>query len=324
LTETGREIGCILRTVKIYYYSGTGNSLAVARRIVNHVPDAVLVPVIRAVPEAAPQTPAGGASAPPPPQTPLAVTGTVGLVFPVHMTGVPKPVRRFLESADFSGVDYLFAVATHGGYPGQVGALINRILARSSGGAGVSAGPRLLDEFFPLEMLNNTPKGVAPRFLMRMNWAETITPERLQEMVSRTTPEIDAIVAAISVRTTGFAERYRRDARSRGRPGTRLLWRLAEGSQPKLPFVLDRDACTRCGICRDVCPTGRVVLFAPRNDGSLAEGFPTWPLDAPCHYCYACFNFCPEQAVGVKHYTFKDGRYAYPGITAADIAAQKG
>ena len=258
--------------------------------------------------------------APPNPAGIPAPTGHVGLVFPIHMNGVPKPVRRFLEDADFSAVDYFFVVATHGGYPGHVGALINRILTRHS------ANLRLLDEYFPLEMINNTPKGVAPRILMRMNWAETITPEQVDQMVARTDAEIDAIIASVAVRTTGFADRYRSDRRSRGGPGTRLLWRLSEGSDPKLRFVLDTDACTRCGICRDVCPSGRVVMATPEENtahNDPNDGFPSWPTDSPCYYCYACFNFCPEQAVGVPHYTRKDGRYRYPGITAEDVMAQK-
>jgi NAD-dependent dihydropyrimidine dehydrogenase PreA subunit len=287
----------MLKLVKIYYFTGSGNSLAVARRIVRNVPDAVLLPIIQAIAEA------------PTPSDALTPADQVGLVFPIHMTGIPRPVRRFLETADFSAVDYLFAVATHGGYPGNVGSLINRILSRRP------APTRLLDEYFPLQMINNTPKGVAPKILMRMNWADSITPELVQHMVSRTDPEIDAIITSVAVRTTGFADRYRTDRRSRGSLGTRLLWRLSEGSSPKLPFLLDTDACTRCGICRDVCPSGRVVI--------AAGGFPSWPVESPCYYCYSCFNFCPEQAVGVRHYTRKDGRYHYPGTTAADIAAQK-
>ncbi len=295
-----RHLQVYHKSVNIYYFSGSGNSLAVARRIVQHVPDAVLIPIIQAIAE------------PPTPTDALTPAGPAGMVFPIHMTGVPRPVRRFLEITDFSAVDYFFAVATHGGYPGKVGALINRILSRRS------ATPRLLDEYFPLEMINNTPKGVAPKFLMRMNWAETITPERVRQMVSRTDPDVDAIIASVAVRTTGFADRYRTDRNSRGSLGTRLFFSLSERSKPKLPFLLDTDACTRCGICRDICPSGRVV-FSARD----TEGFPSWPLDSPCYYCYACFNFCPEQAVGVRHYTVKDGRYHYPGITAGDIATQK-
>jgi len=312
----------------LYTFSGTGNSLAVARYIAASFPDARIVPVLAAVNDPLHRAP----------------RGVIGIIAPVHMNGVPKPVRRFLETVDLSETDYLFAIVTHGGIPGNVGGAINRILIRRSLPSVVPPGesdpdlpppalhsaesplpvgdsvrtnvPRLLDEFFSVEMINNTPKGVAPRFLMRMDWATTITADLVDTMVARVTSELDEIIPSIAARTTGFAEKYRSDRHTRGTLGARLLWRLSDGSNPKLPFFLDTDACTRCGICSDVCPSRRIV-FEPERERSA---FPAWPLDRECYYCYGCFNFCPEQAIGVKHYTAKDGRYHYPGITPEDIA----
>lgn len=278
--------------MRIYSFSGTGNSLAVARRIAGSVPDAEIVPLVPLLNA--------------PEETVIKPAGPVGLVFPVYMNGLPIPVRRFLQRVDFSAVDYLFAVATHGGVPGNAGGLINRVLAAAA------PAPRLLDEFFTLEMILNTPKGVAPRPLMRMNWAETIGQSEVDAMILRTDREIEDIVASISMRTTGFAARYRTDRRIRGTLATRILWRLTEGSGHKLPFLLDASVCTRCGTCSDVCPTGRVVRDA--------QDRPSWPVDSPCYFCYACFNYCPEQAIGVKHYRMRTGRYHYPGISARDIA----
>lgn len=277
--------------MRVYYFSGTGNSLAVARKLCTALPGAALTPIMQVLRE---------------PVHRRRLSGEVGIVFPIHMNGLPKPVRRFVEAADFSAVDYLFAVATHGGIPGNVGALLNRVLS----GRG-----RLIDEFFALEMINNTPKGVAPRMLMRMNWAATITPDSVQAMQARSDKALESIIASIAARSTAFGLRYRSERRARGTLTDRLFWRLAEGSNPKLEFLLDAAACTRCGICARVCPSGRVT--APTETAP-----PLWPAKAECYYCYAYFNFCPQQAVGVRHYTQKDGRYHYPGITAEEIAEQ--
>jgi len=78
----------------------------------------------------------------------------------VHVASLPSPVRNYLSSADLSGLEYFFAVGTHGGKPGKVGVYINK-LQRSRGG-------RLLDEYFPLKMLLNTPKGVAPALPLQL------------------------------------------------------------------------------------------------------------------------------------------------------------
>lgn len=46
---------------------------------------------------------------------------------------------------------------------------------------------------------------------------------------------------------------------------------------------------------------------------------PEWHQDV-CFFCYACFNYCPQQAIGVEHCTKKLGRYHHPEISAEEIA----
>lgn len=281
--------------MRLITFSGTGNSLEVARRIAASFPDVTIQSVLQSQQD----------------EEPCVFDGVVGLVFPIHMNGIPRPFRRFLEGADVSNVEFLFACATHGGYPGNVGGQINRILKRSSSDPHRT---RLLDEFFAIELINNTPKGVAPRPLMRMNWEREITPEHVTQMQRRLEAELPGIIGAIAARTHGFADRYRSDRKVRGSLGQRIIWRIAERSTPRLDFHLDESACTACGLCQAVCLSRRVVSL---------DGVPTWPRERECYYCYACFNICPEQAIGVKHYTKKEGRYLFPGTTEDALAAQK-
>jgi MinD superfamily P-loop ATPase len=91
----------------------------------------------------------------------------------------------------------------------------------------------------------------------------------------------------------------------------KLLWSISENSKPKLDFLLD-EGCIGCGQCEALCTTKRIKLI---------EGKPQWTTE-DCNYCYACFNYCPVQAIGVKHYTKKLGRYHHPEISADDIADQ--
>ena len=285
-----REDRRILFGMRLYYFTGTGNSLAVARRLAGAIPGAEFLPILGAARHEHP-------------------TGALGLVFPVHMVGVPIPVRRYLETTNLSGLDYFFAVGTFGGTPGKVGAYINNLL-RSRGG-------RLLDDYFPLRMILNTPKGVAPRALMTMNWAEKIRKDDVDAMVERTVPEIASIARTVIAHRTGVCNTGDSIAHSRvpkAGVAMRLLWKAADGSTPSLSFLVDAQSCTGCGICSEVCPSGRVVLN---------KTTPQWDIVHPCYFCYACFNFCPEQAIGVQHYTFKTGRYHHPEIGPHDVAAQK-
>jgi NAD-dependent dihydropyrimidine dehydrogenase PreA subunit len=274
--------------VKLYYFSGTGNSLYVAQKVSESFPGSTMIPVLRFLGN---------------PET--AITGDlVGIVFPIYMNAVPGPVRRFLENRDFSGVQYLFAVSTHGGYPGKVGGCINDILAPRG---------RLLDGYFTIEMINNTPKGLAPRFLMRLDWENSITPVRVADMTSRLESELARITDAVRNRNTEFSAMYESSRKARGGIVSRYIWRTASRSHQELRFIRD-DSCTGCGNCEKVCLSTRI---------RMVDGFPHWRREIPCFYCYACFNYCPEQAIGVKHYTTKAGRYHFPGIGPDLIAAQK-
>lgn len=48
--------------------------------------------------------------------------------------------------------------------------------------------------------------------------------------------------------------------------------------------VINRDKCTECGLCRDLC-----------NWGAVDEGYSVSPID--CEGCGVCVYFCPEKAI---------------------------
>jgi ferredoxin len=230
----------------------------------------------------------------------IALSGEVGLIFPVYMNGLPKPVEAFIKNADFSKVTYLYAVATHGGVPGKPEHYLAHLLKQQK--------HIELDDFHSIEMINNTPKGVAPKFLMHLNWEEELTDAKIEAMLQRKEAAITVIAGKINQRALGFKEAVVLGT-NKASWTHKLLWQVK--SSPKLAFSVD-ETCIGCGICEDVCLSGRIKLTER----------PEWQ-DTECYYCYACFNFCPQQAIGVKHYEKKLGRYHYPEITSEAIAAQK-
>lgn len=92
--------------VLIYYFTGTGNSLYVARGLSALFCDSLLSPISSAT-NAEMAAPA------------------IGIVFPVYLWGMPKMVAQFIErmKGDTSG-KYLFAVAT---YKSQTGDVIGQL-----------------------------------------------------------------------------------------------------------------------------------------------------------------------------------------------------
>ncbi|HWR23326.1 MAG TPA: EFR1 family ferrodoxin [Feifaniaceae bacterium] len=83
----------------IYYFSATGNSLMLARKIAGGLPDSRLVSM--AAPP--PHEPVGGAS------------HIIGFVFPVFYAGLPRLVRRFAERLTIVKGTCCFAFTNYGG-----------------------------------------------------------------------------------------------------------------------------------------------------------------------------------------------------------------
>lgn len=89
--------------LEVYYFSGTGNSLAVARNIAGQAGGTLIsLPSVTDQPEIKTEAEA------------------VGIVFPSYLAqlnGVPLIVERFVRKLEDPGSKYIFAVCTCGGFP---------------------------------------------------------------------------------------------------------------------------------------------------------------------------------------------------------------
>jgi ferredoxin len=83
----------------IYYFSATGNSLEITRRIAKELGDCIIKPItLQATAE-----PVGGSDE------------AVGFIFPVFYNGLPRLVKRFVERLAINPETYCFAVVNSGG-----------------------------------------------------------------------------------------------------------------------------------------------------------------------------------------------------------------
>jgi len=78
------------------WFSGTGNSFAVARELAGRIEDAALMPVAKALRDGIPPA------------------ERVGIVFPVHGWGMPVIVANLLREMTVNPDTYVFTVATYG------------------------------------------------------------------------------------------------------------------------------------------------------------------------------------------------------------------
>ncbi len=98
----------------IFYFSATGNSLALARSIANEIGGTELVPIPQAI------------------ENHVDTSGSkLGLVFPVYAWGLPRIVVDFVKQLKPRDGQYIFAVATCGGTPGGTLNQLRRILRKN-------------------------------------------------------------------------------------------------------------------------------------------------------------------------------------------------
>ena len=276
--------------VEIYYFSGTGNSLHVARELQRRIPEANLIPIVSLLDKEV-----------------IEIHGdTVGFVFPTYLSSVPVPVRKFLRKLDFKSTPYVFAITTRGGAPSLANINIERILKKKG---------HNLDSFFILTMALNQPTGLKPSFIPSdKDWINRITQNEISKLESIVQNRLDSIQKVI------IAKEKISEADT-SRPLISLLSvpadYVSEHSNTQIHYYADSE-CTGCGICEKVCLSQKIKMINEK---------PVWQKDVKCYYCYACFNFCPGQSILIRNfrnsYSEKNGRYFHPEITADDIAGQK-
>ena len=153
----------------IYWFSGTGNSLAVAKALSKQCGDAELVPMAKALRN-------------PPPSA-----ERIGLVFPVYSFGPPALVSRFLEKLNALPDSYIFAVVTYAGNQGGTSAILRRLLQKRGLDLAAGWGVKMPENYPPL--------GGAP------------APEKQQTVNAAATEQISKIAAELQLSPRGRYEK---------------------------------------------------------------------------------------------------------------------
>jgi len=262
----------------IYYFSGTGNSLRIAGSLKERLDNAEVVPIIPLL------------------KNELIVPEyqSIGIVFPIQSFSYPWIAAEFLSKLYYSGVDYLFAIASsHCFYH------VFKDLEKTT------PGRRRIDACFAIEM----PQNYIPMFRLP-------SPEQIEKADRNMEEALDFAVKIISEKKT-----YRPKDSPLWFPVSHLMFPLLTGyfRKIRLPemgrsFYAD-EKCSGCGICEKLCPSGRI---------KMENGRPRWLNEIKCTYCFACLHLCPGQSVQIKgRNTAKIGRYHHPSINVKDIISQK-
>jgi ferredoxin len=262
-------------TTKLVYFTGTGNTLWVGKKLCRLLPDAELVPLVQLARQ----------------DEIVLDAQRVGCLFPLYYLGLPEIVYRVISQADMGRCEYVFGLATMGGFP----------FAETGGAQGMQealrTGGRALDAFYSVWMPGNyvVGYGAYPDLLQKMQF-------RLAER------RIDRIAGWVRAQAAHIEW------------GNRLTAALTKDTYAdwvaSLPEI-DRQyhvepQCNSCGICAKVCPVDNIAL---------EDGKPAWL--GRCQHCVACMQLCPQQAIQYGDKTVGRKRYKQPEIRVREIMDQK-
>ncbi|MBP7087714.1 MAG: EFR1 family ferrodoxin [Candidatus Omnitrophica bacterium] len=205
---------------------------------------------------------------------------SVGLIYPVYMFGMPLIVSRFIEKLRPFQDKYFFAIATCGGMAANSLGQTKKEMQQQ--GLKLSAG-------FIIKM----PGNYTPLY-------EAISVGKQKEMFEREEKRIRQIATIIKEKQTKKIERNSYLVNWL----FSAIYKLGSMQIPKLDknFWVD-DNCNGCGICQKVCPVNNIKMLDDK---------PQWLCN--CEQCFACFHWCPQEAIQYQNKTVGKKRYRNPQV----------
>jgi len=274
-----------LRT-EIFYFSGTGNSLFIAKELAKRL-DARITALasVAGRNDVAPEADA------------------VGIVFPVYYGDLPAIVGRFAGKLTGLAGKYVFSVCCFGGAQGRSSRSLGRILAQRGGELCASYGVRM------------------PQNAFHKPWEDhgklfRICEKRLDLMAENTRSGVRGSFCASVAAELAAAPIYALAKPFLRRKYIELTGAPAHTETGRLIALAGKSftvegSCSGCGICAAVCPTGNI---------EIKDGLPVWKDG--CENCLACYNWCPNKAVRCA-LTGNGYFYRHPRIALSDMIGSK-
>jgi ferredoxin len=206
----------------IYYFTGTGNTLSVARDLAEELGNSELVPIPALMQQ----------------QKIVCDADAVGIAFPVYYIDMPDIVQEFVRRLRFSGSPYIFGIATCGERPG--GALFRlKELLEEKGQTLASGFVVVMPENFigPVDLMGDAP--------------------HRQEKFAAARDRIPAVAAAIRKRERSAPEG---NGSALFRIGGKITKTLSTTIYNTPGHLRATCRCNRCGTCRRVCPTHNITV----------------------------------------------------------------
>ncbi len=219
------------RVIKLYYHTGTGNSLKIAKDIGSKLGDHELISIAKLS--------KGNGK--------VVIEGDIiGFIFPVYFARPPVFLQEFIEKADFRDITYLFAVANGGGLFGKALKILEKVF--NGKGITVDAGfiigmPGIHPKI--ASMQKKTPEEHYKKEAVRVDEIVKIVDGQVPHKVETNFGLLGTIFSYLAFRTP---------------------YKLSKAHMLDKDLWVD-DKCDNCGICEDVCPVDNIKFSKSKSPG---------------------------------------------------------
>ncbi len=298
-------------TKEIYYFTGTGNSLAVARDLANKINGKII-----SIPSMMEK------------ENITIDANMIGFVFPVYyatngFSGIPLIVERFLNKLKDLDSKYIFSVCTHSGNPGDTVENLQEII--NNRGGELAAG-FTLKLFNPPSVFYKLKTAILRKELENQSNHEI--QERQKELIENSKNKLDIIYGYISHKKKGLIETRSKFAKFLSALLLHLLIKpvfsrryrkLSNSSNLKFKEMIPladksfqiNENCNGCGICAKICPVNNIKIINNK---------PIWQHN--CENCFACYVWCPQKAINGEIVSYNE-RYHHPDVKISDMVNNK-
>jgi flavodoxin/NAD-dependent dihydropyrimidine dehydrogenase PreA subunit len=283
--------------IEIYYFSGTGNSLAVAREI-SEKTNGKLIPIPTVMDQDHITTDAD----------------VIGIIFPVYYTGIiniPLIVQRFVMKLENINKPYIFAVCTYGGGMGTTLKLLDTIIQSRGGRLSSGFGVHMPQNAFrkPFENKEKLYEEWKKKKLLKIS--ECILAKQeckfdTDSILIKPVVNFLELIMKTSIFKPIFLRSMSNTAGFKKNPDL-----PAEEIIPLMDKSYHTDEnCTSCSTCVNVCPVHNI---------KLVDGKPVWHHH--CETCLACIKWCPQKAI--HGYGELPKSYHHPDVMISDMKQNK-